>query len=96
MVALNQNLNITASDPSGQRTVTVSAPGDSSIGELVDQLSGAMNLNRLDRAGKPLAIQALLQRESRHLARSERTADALRAGDHLVMHPRVMAGGQPD
>lgn len=94
MVALPEILNVTASDPSGQRTVTVEAPGDSSIGEVIDQLAGAMNLNRLDRAGKPLAVQALLQRESRHLARSERTADALRPGDHLVMYPRVMAGGR--
>ena len=93
MVALAETFNITASDPSGQRTATVSAPGDSSIGELIDQISGAMNLNRLDRSGKPLAVQALLQRESRHLARSERTADALRPGDHLVIAPRVMAGG---
>lgn len=96
MVALPETLSITASDPAGQRTVTVSAPGDTSIGELVDQIRDTLNLGRVDRAGKPMAVQALLQRESRHLARSERTADALRPGDHVVLHPRVMAGGMPD
>lgn len=90
------NINITASDPSGQRRVGVDAPADSTIGELVDQLAGAMNLNRLDRAGKPLAIQARLERETRHLARSERASDALQPGDHLVLHPKIMAGAPRD
>ena len=95
MIQLANIGQITASDPSGQRQVRVEeVPADSTIGELVDQLAGALSLNRLDPRGRPLAIQARLDREGRHLHRSERAQDCLKPGDHLVMHPKIMAGGR--
>ena len=95
MIQLSTISQITASDPSGQRHVSVDdVPADSTIGELVDRLAGEMNLNRLDRRGRPATIQARLDREGRHLHRSERAQDCLKPGDHLVMHPKIMAGGR--
>lgn len=93
MIQLSQ-ISITASDPSGQRRVSVEdVPADSSVGELIDRLSGAMNLGARDRRGRLLTIQARLDREGRHLHRSERAQDCLKPGDHLVMHPKIAAGG---
>ena len=95
MIQLAKISQITASDASGQRRVSVDdVPADSTIGELLDSLAGEMNLNRLDGRGRPMAIQVRLDREGRHLHRSERAQDCLKPGDHLVMHPRVMAGGR--
>ena len=46
------------------------------------------------RRGRPLSVQARLDREGRHLHRSERAQDCLKPGDHLVMHPKIAAGGR--
>ena len=93
MIQLSTINEIRASDASGQRHVNVDdVPADATMGELIDRLAGEMNLNRLDRRGRPLAIQARLEREGRHLHRSERAQDCLKPGDHLVLHPKIMAG----
>ena len=95
MIQLANIGQITASDPSGQRHVRVEdVPADSTIGELVEQLANSLMINRLDTRGRPIAIQARLEREGRHLHRSERAQDCLKPGDHLVMHPKIMAGGR--
>jgi hypothetical protein len=91
------NLSITASDVTGQRNVSVSnIRADQMIGELVDGLLPRMNLRRLDREGHPIRFDARLDREARHLHRSELAGDALQPNDHLVLHPRIMAGGPVD
>ena len=84
--------NITASDLTGQRRVAArQILRDTTIGELVDGLKPQMKLAE-DRHGKPIQVQARLEREGRHLHRSELVGEALRDDDHLILHPRVMAG----
>ena len=52
-----------------------------------------MQLNSVDRAGQPVSYDARLDREARHLHRSELVGDSLQPDDHLILHPRIMAGG---
>ncbi len=88
-----ETLNITASDVTGQKHARArGVPAASTVGELVDGLLPRLRLNQLDRSGMPVHYDARLQREERHLHRSERVGDALQTEDHLVLHPRVVAG----
>ena len=86
-------LSITASDVTGQKHARArNVPADGSIGDLVDGLLPRLRLNSLGRGGQPVHYDARLQREERHLHRTERVGDALIPDDHLVLHPRVVAG----
>ena len=87
-------LNITASDVSGQRRVQVrEVSADSSVGELLDGLIPRLLPGRRPNGqDEPLHVEARLEREGRHLHRSERVGDALETDDHLVLHPAIMAG----
>jgi hypothetical protein len=87
-------LTLTASDVSGQRKVTLrNVSLESNVGQVVDGLVPILNLNRQGRDGKDLVVEARLEREGRHLHRSELVRDSLRHEDHLVLQPRIMAGG---
>ena len=48
---------------------------------------------RNDPEGRPLSYKVMLDREGRHLRPSETVGEALRTGDHVVLHPKVKAGG---
>jgi hypothetical protein len=86
-------LALSVSDVSGQKVfVVANAPEDGSIGELIQDMLGKMNLPRNDSGGQPLNYHARLEREGRHLHASERIGDALQAGDHLVLQPNIDAG----
>lgn len=85
-------LSISASDVTGQRHARGRVPADSSVGDMITGLLPRLRLNALDRNGQPLHYEARLQREERHLHRSERVGDVLQEDDHLVLHPRVIAG----
>ena len=88
-------VSLTASDVTGQKNVAVrDVPVEYSIGEVIDGLLPQMQLNRLDRAGQPVNYDVRLHREGRHLHRSELVGDSLQPDDHLVLHPRIMAGGE--
>jgi hypothetical protein len=81
------------SDVSGQKTLEVeSVPTDTTVGELIDRLLADLALTREDSNGRPLAYQARLEREGRHLHAAERVGDALQAGDRLVLQPNIDAG----
>ena len=89
------NLNLNVSDVTGQRHATARAiPADFSVGQVIDGLLPQMQLNRTDRSGNPVQFDARLDREGRHLHRSERVGDALRPNDEITLHPRIMAGGR--
>jgi hypothetical protein len=81
------------SDVSGQKVFSVSnAPTANTVGELIHEMLGKMNLPVNDASGAPLAYQARLEREGRHLNASERIGDALESGDKLVLQPNIDAG----
>ena len=86
-------VNLTVSDVSGQRRSSVrGVSADSNIGELIDGLLPRLNLSQRDRFGEPVGYQALLEREGRHLNRSEIVGDTLRENDSLVLQPEIIAG----
>ena len=86
-------IELEISDVSGQKVFKVAnAPADNSVGELIRELIGKMNLPRNDAGGAPLTYQARLEREGRHLNASERIGDALETNDRLTLHPNIDAG----
>lgn len=81
------------SDVSGQKVFSVSnAPANNTVGELVHEMLGKMDLPRNDASGAPLSYQARLDREGRHLNSSERIGDVLTRGDKLTLQPNIDAG----
>ena len=81
------------SDVSGQKVFSVSnAPTNNTVGELVHEMLGKMNLPLNDSSGAPLTYQARLESEGRHLNSSERIGDALERGDKLTLQPNIDAG----
>ena len=81
------------SDVSGQKVFSVSnAPATNTVGELVHEMIGKMNLPRNDASGAPLNYQARSEREGRHLNASEVIGDALKSGDRLTLQPNIDAG----
>ena len=88
-------LSLTASDVTGQRKIHIDdVPLDATIGEVLGGVLPALNLARTGTDGKDLVVEARLEREGRYLSRSEKVRDALRHEDHLVLQPRIMAGGR--
>lgn len=80
-------------DISRQKRFTVkNAPADGTVGALVNEMIGKMNLPRNDGSGRPLNYHARLEREGRHLHASELIGDALQTGDRLTMQPDIIAG----
>lgn len=81
------------SDVSGQKNFSVgNAPATSTVGELVQEMIGRMNLPRNDTSGRPLTYQARSEREGRHLNASEVIGDAVKSGDRLTLQPNIDAG----
>jgi hypothetical protein len=88
-----ERISLTVSDVSGQKVYRVpSAPREATVGELVHSLLSQMNLPANDPAGQPLAYQARLEREGRHLNAAEKVGDALETGDRLMLSPNIDAG----
>jgi hypothetical protein len=88
-----EGISLTVSDVSGQKICRVPrAPRDATVGELVQSLLSQMNLPANDPNGQPLAYQARLDREGRHLNFSERVGDSLEEGDTLQLQPNIDAG----
>ena len=84
---------IQVSDVTGQNQVAVEdLPSDTTIGELLEGLVPRMRLPHNDSSGRPLTYHARLEREGRHLNRSERVSEALRESDRLTLQPNIDAG----
>ena len=85
--------SLRVSDVSGQKVFSVAtAPADATIGEMIKDLLGKMNLPANDSTGQPLTYHARLEREGRHLNAAERIGDALETGDRLTLQPNLDAG----
>jgi hypothetical protein len=86
-------LELEISDFSGQKVFNVAnAPTDNTVGELIHEMLGKMNLPRNDSSGAPLTYAARLEREGRHLHASERIGDVLESHDRLTLQPNIDAG----
>ena len=84
---------IRASDVTHQNQVAVDdLPIDMTVGQAVDGLVPRMQLPRTDSTGRPLTYHARLEREGRHLNRSELVGDALQPNDRVVLQPNIDAG----
>lgn len=91
--ALADEIEIEVSDVSGQKVFSVAnVPIANTVGELINEVLPKMNLPRNDPSGAPLAYQARLEREGRHLHASERIGDALERKDRLTLQPNIDAG----
>ncbi len=86
-------IELEVSDVSGQKVFSVAnAPVANTVGELIHEMLGKMNLPRNDSSGAPLTYQARLEREGRHLHASERIGDVLESRDRLTLQPNIDAG----
>jgi len=92
-----EGISLTVSDVSGQKIFRVpKAPPEATVGELVRSLLSPMNLPATDTSGQPLAYQARLEREGRHLNAAETLRDALVTGDQIMLQPNIDAGSHGD
>ena len=89
----NGKLDLEASDVTGQHMVRMrDFPRDSTVGDLVRQLVGRMELRDKDANGATYTYHARLEREGRHLHASEVVGDALKSGDRISLQPNIDAG----
>jgi hypothetical protein len=92
-MAAAMTLGLRVSDLSGQKTVRAPAvPKSLTISEFVQRVLAKMGISRNDVEGRPLAFQARLDREGRHLHGSETVGDALREDDEIVLTANIDAG----
>jgi hypothetical protein len=93
MSASASTLSLRISDFTGQRRTRVSAVHpQSTVGELVTSLLTRLGLPDTDVEGRPLAFQARLEREGRHVHSSELVGDALEDEDEITLTPSIDAG----
>lgn len=86
-------LELEISDVSGQKVFSVAnAPVANTVGELIREVLGHMNLAKEDAGGAPLTYQARLERTGVNLHAAERIGDVLERGDRLTLQPNVDAG----
>ncbi len=94
MPATASTLSLRITDFTGQRHARVSSVApQSTIGELVRSLLSKLGLPESNVEGKPLAYQARLQREGRHVHASELVGQALEDNDEISLTPSIDAGG---
>jgi hypothetical protein len=79
-------------DVTGQKLRRVRSPRDASVGEVVDGLLGRMHLPATDSDGQVLTYHARLEREGRHMHRSEIVGDVVQENDRVTLQPDIDAG----
>ncbi len=88
-------LNVMVRDVSGQKSARVrlrQQDMESTVGELLTDVTSDLELSSTDSNGRPLAYQPRLEREGRHLHVSERIGDVLKDQDTLTLQPSIDAG----
>jgi len=94
MVQLASTINLSVSDLTGQKHVRLQkVPTNTSVREFTEGLLPRMRLQQLDHNGNPVHYEVRLEREARHVHGAEIVGEALQEADHLVLHPRISAGG---
>lgn len=90
--AMNVDIDLFATDASGQRKFAISFPRTAKVRDLIGALIPQMGLSAKDTSGRPLDYQAFSKRESCHLHGAETIGDALQAGDEISLLPDIQAG----
>lgn len=94
MSATASTLSLRITDFTGQKRTRVSSVSShSTIGDLVRSLLAKLGLPESNVDGQPLAYQARLQREGRHVHASELVGEALEEDDEITLTPSIDAGG---
>ena len=92
--AATMKVELHLTDVSRQKKFFVpEVPEDSTVRELVQDVAPVMKLPKNDSKGRPLVYQALSERAGRNLHASEKLADVVEIGDHLVLTPSIEAAG---
>jgi hypothetical protein len=86
-------IGLRASDVTGQKVVRASGVSTAlTVTELVQRLIDKMGLSKTSADGRPMAYQARLESDGRHLHGSEIVGDALVDDDRVVLTPDISAG----
>jgi len=87
-------LKLHVKDVTGQKAKMVSdIRPEATVGELIDGVLARMRLPENDSLGRPISYSGRLEREGRHLHRTEIVGDAVQADDQITLLPSVEAGG---
>jgi hypothetical protein len=93
MSAAAPALSLRVTDITGQKRRRLSlVPPQSTIGEFVRSAVSTMALPEANLEGRPLAYQARLEREGRHVHTSEIVGDVLQDDDEITLAPSIDAG----
>ncbi len=93
MAAVSE-LKLQIQDVTGQKAKLVSGiQPDTTVGELIDGVLVRMKLPETDSEGRPISYFGRLEREGRHLHRTEIIGDAVQTDDRITLLPNVEAGG---
>ena len=91
--AIDNGLDLFASDASGQRKFSVSNfPRTARIADLIKSLIPQMGLSANDSAGRPLAYQAFSRKEHSHLRSTDTVGRVLANGEEISLLPDIQAG----
>lgn len=89
----NGELRLQVGDVSGQKQFVLNdVEPDATVREMLMKVVPELRMPMTDVAGRPLAYQARLDREGRHLHGSERIGDAVLEGDRVTILPNIDAG----
>lgn len=88
----SMDIDLRASDASGQRKYRISFPRTAKIRDLIKTLIPEMGLSAKDTVGRPVAYQAFSKRNSCHLRGEETIGETLQPGDEISLLPDIQAG----
>ncbi len=94
---MQSEIELTASSVSRQKRVTLKGvPTDRTVGELLDGvLIKRLQLPRKDSEGRNVNFTLRRERDGVEVRRSDTIGESLRHGDHIVVQPKINAGGAP-
>ena len=88
----SMDIELFASDASGQRRFAINFPRAAKIRDLVGALIPRMGLSTKDPSGRSVDYQAFSNRENCHLRGAETVGEALHPGDSISILPDIQAG----
>jgi hypothetical protein len=93
MQLLDSKIELQVSDVTSQKRAKVrDIASDATVGELVQGLLSQLRMPQTDIEGRPLTYGVRRQSDGLHIHSSQRVAEALKTGDHIVLQPSVEAG----